>query len=448
MRFAYLPIVLAGLVWLAGSASRADEGLNGLVLQYFQTEDAAARAQALRTVLEHPEADVASVAQMVRSMQLWDGMPCGVDALEVEFGADKPTLVRVRVPEPYDPTHRYPLILALHGMGKSALGQLQYVERVLGDEVENFIIAAPQDYSGTWFSVSRVESAEPVAILEALRRRYHIDTDRVYVSGYSMGGHGAFMAAVLYTDWFASAIVLAGTFTTPNAPETKPTLLPNLAGFPMLVVWGENDTRDRSQQDTRSSGIAGLNRTLLAELPEMGVDTVEFIELPGRGHHDVMPPRDRLLHNLGARRDNNRKSVSYWFRFPAQGRLGWLRQTEFAGEPWEGNLVVRVQPGGDVHEFARRAVRRKLGLLEGTIEEQTIRVRLQHTKKAEILLHDGLIDLARPVTVYRGKKIVFQGPVPPSVSTLLDLAYADWEFQRLPCVRIVVPARGKAWLGR
>ena len=107
--------------------------------------------------------------------------------------------------------------------------------------------------------------------------------------------------------------------------------------------------------------------------------------------------------------------------------------------------MVRVRPGADVHDFARRAVRRKLGLIEGHIEGQTIRIRMQHTGQAEVLLHDGLVDLSRPITLYRGRKKLFEGPVEPKITTLLTLAREDWEFQRLPSVRLVVRARGRAW---
>ncbi len=437
-------LVLIGLPGPGAPVARAAEELDELVTHYFESEDASARTRLLNTIVNHAEVDVARVAEAVRRVEVWDPAAPGVKAFDVEFGKGLRTRVRVRVPESYDPAKRYPLIFALHGQGQSALGCLQYLEHVLGDDVENFIIAAPQDYQGVWFLVTQAQSAEPVAILDGLRRRYHLDTDRVYVTGYSLGGHGSFMTAVLYTDWFASAVPLAGTYTTPNTPETKPTLLPNLADFPMLLVWGEHDTVDQQRRAAGREGIAELNRTLRTELPELGVDRVEFIELEGRGHHDVIPPRERFTHYLQLRRDNNRKAVAHWFRFPSQGRIGWLRQTKFAGESWEGRIVVRVRPGADLHEYARRAVRRKLGLLEGTIEGQTIRVRLQHTQEAEILLHDGLIDLTEPITVYRGRKIVFQSLVQPRVSTLLELAYADWEFQRLPCVRIVVPGRGKA----
>jgi predicted esterase len=441
-----LLVVLAALLGLKGAptgVAQAEDELDKQVTEFFQTADAAGRGRLLNAIAQRPDADVARVAEAIGRVQVWEPASSGITAWEVELGEGQRRLVRVRVPEGYDLTRRYPLILALHGMGQSALSYVQYVQQVLGDEVEKFIIAAPQDYKGTWFLATQAESAEPVAILAALRHRYHLDSDRVYANGYSMGGHAAFMCAVLYTDWFASAIPLASTFTTPETPETKPILLPNLAGFPMLLVWGEHDTRVGDLQEA-GGGIAGSNRTLRAELPQMGIDGVEFIELPDRGHHDVIPPRDRFLHYLQLRRDDSRKSVAHWFRFPPQGRMGWLRQTKFAGEPWEGQLVVRVRPGGDVREYARRTVQNQLALLEGTIEGQTIRVRLQHTEEAEILLHEGLIDLAKPVTVYRGKKIVWEGPVQPKVSTMLELAYADWEFQRLASVRMVVPARGKA----
>ncbi|MCK4660553.1 MAG: hypothetical protein KAV82_13615 [Phycisphaerae bacterium] len=414
--------------------------------QFFQTEDLQTRHRLLDAILKHPEANLTRVAEAVRRVQVWKPAPPGVEVFDVKFGDGLQTSVAARVPESYDPNHRYPLILALHDRGQGSLGCVQYLEQVLGNEVENFIIAAPQNYKGIGFLVTQAESTEPVAILDTLRRRYHLDTDRIYAIGCSVGGDAAFMAAVLYTDWFASAVAVAGTFITPMTPGANHMLLSNARGFPMLVVWGEHDTRNLpATENHNSGGIASRNRALQAELPEMGVNQMEFVEIEGKGHPEAVPPRDRLLHFLQLRRGHNQKHVSHWFRFPAQGWRGWLRQRQFDGEPWVGQLVVRVQPGTNIREYAQEVVQSKLGLIEGSIEGQTIRLRLRRCRRTELLLHGGLIDLTRPITVYRGKKIVFKGRVQPKVSTLLKLAYRDWEFQRLPCVRMVVPDRGKAW---
>ena len=424
--------------------TQPDAKLDELVVRFFRTADTPARQRVLGEITHYPGADLARVADSVRRAQLWEAVAPGVADFDVPYATDGHTLVRVRVPKAYDPTRRYPLILALHGMNQSALGIIQYIEQLLGPEVEQFILAAPQDCKGANFAARLADSEEPPAILAALRRRYHLDTQRIYVTGYSLGGHGTFTLAALYTDSFAAAVPLAGTFLTPGAPDGVPILAPNLAGLPLLVVWGAHDTHDRDGREDTGGGIAGANRALQVELPKAGVNTAEFVELPDKGHSDVTPPRERLLHYFQLQRDAARRHIVHWFRFPAQGRRGWLRQREFAGRPWEGELVVRVTPGADVHEYARRALRQQLAMLEGTIEGQVLRLDLQRTVKAELLLDDGLIDLAQPITVYRGQKIVFEGLAPPQVATLLQQAYADWEFQILPAVRIVVPASGKA----
>jgi poly(3-hydroxybutyrate) depolymerase len=442
--------LLVGLILgLAGAQATSpgpagDDELQELVVSYFQSEDADERSRLADTIADRCGGDVKAAADAVREAPLWAPLPAGTESVDVEYAPGQSTRVWVRVPLGYDATKRYPLIVALHGIGQGARAIIQYLERVLAADVDQFIIAAPQDYRGTWFLVSRAEAAEPVAIASSLRRRYHLDTDRVYVTGYSMGGHAAFMSAILYTDWFAAAVPLAGTYTTPNTPETKPTLLLNLLDFPMLLVWGARDTRDRHGHEAEGGGIAGLNRALRDELPELGVNSVEFVEIEDCGHADVVPPRERFLHYLHLRRSHEPRRVVHWFRFPEQGREGWLRQRQFSGKPWQGQMVVRVPPGGDVYEYARQTVRRKLARLEGLIEGQTIRIRVQRSKEVEILLHQGLVNLTDPITIYRGSKIVWRDVASPRISTLLELAHADWEFQRLASVRIVIPARGKA----
>ena len=419
------------------------ERLDELVREYFRAAAPKDRAGIGVQIAELVNGDVAPVAAALGRVQLWPAQPAGVNRFQLRTGRDRVTQVVVRLPEGYDHTRRYPLILALHGKGGRGQDILGYLGYVLKERLDEFIVAAPTDYKGAWFNATPDEAGDPPALLAELRRRYHLDTQRVYVVGYSMGGHGAFTLAVLHADEFAAAVPIAGTLVLPLR-QAYPLVLPNLANLPVLAVWGEDDIGDDKRAVTPGGGIAGMNRRLRRQAAEFNLP-IRAVELPGVGHGQVAPPIDLLETFLEMRREDNPRQVRHWFRYPVQGRAAWLRQKKFGGQPWRGTqITVAVNSRTDVDEYATGVLKKKLAHLGGRIEGQRIEVQIRKTADLEVLLNDELIDLDEPITLVVGGKKRYQGKVRRKVSTLLETAYRDWDVQRLYTVRLVMRARSKA----
>lgn len=138
----------------------------------------------------------------------------------------------IRVPERYQPGRPVPLVLSLHyagdvtpyfgrdlleGMIEPALGEL------------GAIVVAPESVDGDWTTDGNVAAVG--ALLDETTRYYSIDRARTLVTGYSMGGLGAWEWAVRAPDLFAAAIPMAGT--PPAAPAGCPTST--------LVLYSEAD---------------------------------------------------------------------------------------------------------------------------------------------------------------------------------------------------------------
>lgn len=416
--------------------------LQELVTGYFQSTSATMRADIAERIERRQDATLASVAEAIGRVELWNAQPPGMQRMTVRSAAGRETEVTVHVPAGYDPARAYPMLLALHGQGGSGSRYIQFAMRLLADRVNEFIVAAPTDYVGCWLGSTEEESRTPSAILEALKRRFHIDTDRVYVNGYSMGGHGSFLHAVLHTDYFAAAIPLAGSFMTQVGYEAVELMLPNVRHVPMLVVWGELDREDRFKRYDAKSGISGANRHVRRVAKRLGIP-IKMVELPGVRHGGVTPPADDFAEMLRRVRPHAPKEFTHWFRYADQGRMAWLRQTQYQGKPWRGReFVVRPKNDEDYSEAALRTIERKLALLRGRIEGQTIHVETRKCKEIELRLHDGLVDLDREVTIlYKGRE-VFRGSVKRQIRTLLAVAHADWDFQRLFPVRLRITRTG------
>ena len=116
------------------------------------------------------------------------------------------------LPEDYSrQTHRYPLLVYLHG-GSQRGNDLEKLKTYgLPHLVEQgrdfpFIIASPQCPEGKYWSTEDWFDA----LYQELAAAYRIDPRRVYVTGISMGGYGAWQVAVDYPRAFAAVVPLCG----------------------------------------------------------------------------------------------------------------------------------------------------------------------------------------------------------------------------------------------
>ena len=69
--------------------------------------------------------------------------------------------ITIRTPDGYDPSRPWPLIVAYHSWGGSADRMIDRLEEILGDEIERFVIAAPDDYRQTVLDAPPPVSAQP-----------------------------------------------------------------------------------------------------------------------------------------------------------------------------------------------------------------------------------------------------------------------------------------------
>jgi len=438
----------------------AGEALTAKLSDYFTASTAADRRQIAREIESISGVTIDMVGAALHQTPLWKPLTVEGQILRIECprGPRKDpyvTKVHVRIPKGYDPAAPYPLVLALHGTGGGGEQYLKFAEQLLGDDVNHFLIAAPTNYAGVWLGSEFAESYDVPTILSELKRAYHVDSDRVYVTGYSLGGHASFVAAALYGDYFAASVPLAGTFVTQAGWEAVELLLPNLRGTPVLAVYGELDRNERGgdpdddkpgadESSDQNSGISGSNRHLTRMLKRIDAP-VELIEQPGVGHLGVEPPHDRFRKHLSIRRPHDRKSVQQWFRYPSQGRAGWLRQMEFDGRMWRSQQLV-IQPAANetYSEAMTNALTERLAYIGGEIEGQTVRITTQKCAKVELLLNSELIDLTQPITIIMNGTRRFEGVATPKISTLLEMAHRDRDFDRLWTVRFEISETGRA----
>ncbi len=151
----------------------------------------------------------------------------------------------VQLPPEYNPLRRYPCVLTMHGAMSNPESQLQWwcgsydlsSERCWGEAARNgYIVVAPY-----WtrpelpnYGYTEEEHVHVLASLFDAKRRFSIDTDRVFLSGHEVGGNGAWDIALAHPDLWAGCVVICGL-----ADKYVRQVFPNTLYVPFYFVSGE-----------------------------------------------------------------------------------------------------------------------------------------------------------------------------------------------------------------
>lgn len=164
-----------------------------------------------------------------------------------------------------------PVILFLHGMGERGEGGAELAAAVrwglpkfraegrrLLPTPFPFLLVVPQcPKANTWCDETMLLALGHLLDGPVAQRG---DASRLYLTGFSMGGIGAFCLALRQPHRFAALASVCGTCTTPDA-------LPSLAHLPLWIAYGEDDEISELTEGSReiAARLAGHGR--LVERP-------------------------------------------------------------------------------------------------------------------------------------------------------------------------------------
>ena len=129
-----------------------------------------------------------------------------------------------------------------------------------------FVIVAPQCLPGYKWGAEALQ-----ILLEHLSETVDFDPERVYLTGFSMGGYGTWLWAASSPDSFAAIAPMAGGLGKSGPKDISPDLelwLDKLSAIPTWIFHGGNDTvvtPDRSErmyQGLRERGLKELGLTI------------------------------------------------------------------------------------------------------------------------------------------------------------------------------------------
>jgi predicted peptidase len=196
---------------------------------------------------------------------------------------------QVYVPADYTPSRRRPVTLFMHGAGERGDDGLLPTEIGIGTALRRHpdryptIVVFPQAPLDTrWPGAS---SRIALAALDRTLAEFRCDSDRVYLTGISMGGNGAWYLAYREPRRFAAILVCCG-WVLPNAehPTAEPVVPPadgpaiarlaaRLRHVPVCMYHGAADDVIPPAD----------SRAMAAAFDSLGAPA-RYTELPGVGH--------------------------------------------------------------------------------------------------------------------------------------------------------------------
>ncbi len=156
--------------------------------------------------------------------------------VEQGSGADAMTIpvdYLLYLPPEYDNSRKWPLVVYLHGSGVRGTDPNLVRREGVAKQVESgkqypFILVSPQCPPDSVWSTELI-----VAFIEHICSSWPVDRDRVYLTGSSMGGFGAWNTACFDPGRFAAIAPLCGGGDINQAER--------LQNVPVWAFHGEND---------------------------------------------------------------------------------------------------------------------------------------------------------------------------------------------------------------
>lgn len=301
----------------------------------------------------------------------------------------------IRVPPEYRGNEPFPLIVYLSGGAGKAFDAALTAEDALRGT--GYLALYPQAARDLWWESKSTAMVE--ALIEEVQREFNVDTDRVYLAGFSNGGTAAFYYGTLWPQRFAAIASLMGAgVKSPASKEDLPAK--NLRQAPLLLVHGDRDEIIPYTASTFTYDQMKGIRPRVA--PELRI-------LRGRGHDVTLQSDDGLTVPFlqRFRREPMPRDIDAHFSSAKYGRHYWIEVVRMSGNSAE---------------------------VEGHIRGNTIELKTRGVDEIRLLLRPELLSGSGAVRVVINGKERFVGPMRNDCSTFAQsrerygdpyLAYTD-----------------------
>lgn len=392
------------------------------VFRYLDSTDTDEAARILEAILSDPKVTIDQVIRIIQTERDYAPQPTGTIPDEQVVVQGRTYHLALSVPLTYQPVKGYGLVVCLHGAGFTGEAYLERWQARLG---EDYVLACPTAPKGAWFTRGAEELV--LATIRSVQRRYHIDPDRIFLTGMSNGGIGAWVIGMHHAPLFAGIV--------PMASGLDDVLMPFLANLRSTSIYIIHGTKDQVMP-------VELSRTITKELTRLGYPFV-YREHQGEhpmagGHYFPKEELPELVTWLNAQRCNPLPTSVTVVRDASHFQpFGWVRID--ATDPIAAFSEDLLSKRDD------RIKRREYARLDASIAAPNrIEVRADRVQRYSLFLNEQLIDSSKPLVVLTNGQVSFEGPVTPSLETLLRQARLRQDSRQLFPIHLAIQVRKQA----
>jgi hypothetical protein len=196
------------------------------------------------------------------------GPAAGVQRKTLQLADHQRVLYGQWIPNDLGSKRPHPLVVALHPGGeKTPYYGAEYLEGIFLRGLRELqpIMIAPDCPTRAWTDPQADEAV--MALIDKIRREYPIDSRRILVVGFSLGGQGTWFMESRHSNLFTAGIVMAGSTGEP---------LEGLGRIPTYIIHSRADHAvPFAQAEERATALLSLGRP------------VKFEAIDGVGHFDM-----------------------------------------------------------------------------------------------------------------------------------------------------------------
>ncbi|HEX9973469.1 MAG TPA: prolyl oligopeptidase family serine peptidase, partial [bacterium] len=298
-------------------------------------------------------------------------------------------------PDKYDGKTSFPLVINLHGYDPSFSSWQENLFLPVfmphATTQGRYILVNPFGRGNTMYQ--NIGEHDVLTVLSEVKRLYHIDENRIYLTGGSMGGAGTWNIGLSYPDQFAAIAPIMGPtefafWNNPSVENLSPvrkfileqrsalSIAENALNLPMFCNHGILDDIVPIEQ----------SRKMVKRFSDLGYE-ITYVEHPEAAHGGFKPEMDYEIHD--------------WFenfqRNPYPKRI--IYKTGNLKHP--GAYWVRINRFIDLLKFAT---------IEAEITSPNlIEVKTDNVAEFSLTFSDELVNIKLPVKISVNGRLCFQG---------------------------------------